>query len=396
MDMKKHKKIQITYFLIVLLISLSLTFVSAAEKSSDSTEGFFGKFINWIKNIFLKTDNITINQTNDNQTKVITLNDTKTIPKVKEYKDKISFYNFTDPNEKAFTINLPKGWQVSKESGLVRPYIDAGVMLQVSSQKNQGFFYISPYGVYTVPNALLDFAGFTEGKYYDPSGGISTPMIVKKYTEAEDYLNEYVEQLNVETKIIEIIDRPDLIKSEPGPLITKQSAAEMTYISNPGQNQLKNKVVVYIYLVETGSTGIWASSLFGYYSPEELFNETEYLVLKSEETFKVDSNWAKREAEEVNKRIGIISSTQDSISETISSTFEYKSKSMDDINDKWSKTILGIEEVYDPDTEEMHVVDSGSKYYWIDNRNNIYGTDTYENPFPQEDVRLMNCPDCSD
>jgi len=394
--MKKHKRTQIIPFLIVLLISLSLTFISAEEKSSDSTEGFFEKFINWFKNIFSRTDNVITDQTNDNQTKIITANDTKTLLKIKEYKDKISFYNFTDPKEGAFIINLPNEWQASKESGLVRPYIDAGVMLQVNSPNNQGFFYISPYGVYTVPNALLDFAGLTEGKYYDSSGGIAQPTLVKKYTEAKDYLNEYIQQFNVETKIIEIIDRPDLIKSNPGPLITKQSAAEITYISNPGPNQIKNKVVAYIYLVETGSIGLWASSLFGYYSPENIFNETEYLVFKSEETFKVDAEWAKREAQEVNKRIGIISSTQESVSETISSTFEYKSKSMDDINYEWSKTILGVEEVYNPDTGEMHVVGSGSRYYWIDNRNNIYGTDTYENPFPQEDVRLMNCPDCAD
>jgi len=394
--MKNHNKTKIISVLVVLLIIVSLTFIPAAEKSSDLNDGFFAKFINWFKNIFSRTDNVIINQTDDNKTKIIIINDTKTIPKAKEYKDKISFYNFTDPKEGAFTINLPNEWQASKESGLVRPYIDAGVMLQVNSQKNQGFFYISPYYLYATPNAILDFAGFTEGKYYDPSGGVSQPMMVKRYTEAEDYLKEHIDQLNVETKIIETIDRPDLIKSNPGPLITKQSAAEITYISSPGPNQIKNKVIVYIYLVETGSTGIWVSNLFGYYSPEILFNETEYLVLKSEETFKVNPEWARREAQEVNKRIGIISSTQDSISETISSTFEYKSKSMDEINDKWSKTILGIEEVYNPDTGEMYVVDSGSRYYWIDNRNNIYGTDTYENPFPQEDVRLMNCPDCAD
>jgi len=202
--------------------------------------------------------------------------------------------------------------------------------------------------------------------------------------------------LNVETEVLELIDRPDLIKSDLGPLITKQSAAEMTYISSPGFNQIKNKVVVYIYLLDTGSTGIWVSSLFGYYSPENLFNETEYLVLKSEETFKVNSDWARREAQEVNKRLGIIYSTQDSISETISSTFEYKSKSMEDINNKWSKTILGIEEVYNPDTGEMYVVDSGSNYYWINNRNEIYGTDVYESPNLQEDFELMNCPDCAE
>ncbi|MFA5126323.1 MAG: hypothetical protein WC462_04975 [archaeon] len=307
----------------------------------------------------------------------------------KLYAQKYEFFEFKDPNESAFTINIPKNWVVSTDSGLVRPYIDAGVLLQVTSPQNQGFFYVSPYYLYTTPNDLLNYAGFTEGKYYDPSGGIAKPMMVKKYTQAKVYLNEYLQQFNVETELIEIIDRNNLIKSDPGPLITAQSAAEMTFISNPGPNQTKNKVIAFIYLVQTGSTGIWAVSLFGYSSPENLFNETEYLVLKSEESFKVDSAWAAREAQEINKRAGIISSTQESISESISSTFEYRSQSMDKINNEWSKTILGIEEVYNPATDDTYTVNSGSNYYWIDNKNNIYGTETEENPFPNEDVKLL-------
>lgn len=318
------------------------------------------------------------------------------ITKPKEYKERYSFYTFQDPNEGAFTIKIPTGWQVVNGSGLIRPYIDAGVALGATSQKNQGFVYISPYAIYTVPTDVLNFAGFTEGKYYDASGGIARPMMVKKYTDARKYLDEYIAQLNVETQVVETIDRPDLIKSDPGPLITRQSAAEMTYISSPGPNQVENKVIVYIYLVETGGTGIWVANFFGYYSPESLFNETEYIVLKSAETFKVDASWAIREAREVNKRLGIISSTQESISETIASTFEYRSETMDRINDQWSNAILGVEEVYDLDTGDRYIVDSGARYYWIDDQGNIYGTDTYENPAPQENLELMRCPGCGD
>ena len=305
------------------------------------------------------------------------------------YEPRYVLHNFTDPKENAFTISIPEGWEISDNSGLIRPYIDAGVMIQAASPQNQGFFYISPYGVYTVPNDILTFAGFPEGSYYDPSGGIAKPMLVKGYPEAKDFLNEYVQQLDIETEILEVIDRPDLINENSVPLITKQSAAEITYISNLGQNKITNKLIAYNYLIESSGMGIWAVSFFGYSSPENLFNETEYLVLKSAETFKVNLQWAAKEAQEINKRAGIISSTQDSISDTISSTFEYKSNSMDRINNEWSKTMLGVEEVYNPETGDSWTIDSGSKYYWIDNQNNIYGTETDENPFPNEDVKPL-------
>lgn len=305
------------------------------------------------------------------------------------YEPRYLFSNFTDPKENAFTIKIPEGWQVSDDSGLIRPYIDAGVKLQATSSNNRGFFYISPYGVYTVPNDLLTFAGFPEGSYYDPSGGIAQPMLVKSYTEARDFLNEYIQQLDVEATILDVSERPDLINKNPASLITEQSAAEITYSFISNQEKVIAKVISYNYLIESSGTGIWASSLFGYSSPENLFNETEYLVLKSEETFKVNPEWAAKEAQEVNKRIGIISSTQDSISDTISSTFEYRTESQDRINNEWSKTTLGIEEVVNPETGESWTVDSGSKYYWVDNKNNIYGTETDENPFPQEDVKPL-------
>jgi len=302
------------------------------------------------------------------------------------YKPKYVFSNFTDPKENAFTMKIPEDWKVSSDSGLIRPYIDAGILMMANSN-NAGFFYLTPYGVYTVPNDILTYAGFSEGSYYDPSNGISKLMLVKKYTEARDFLNEYIKTLNVETKVVEVVDRPDLINNNPISLITKQSAAEITYISNPGE--ITNKIIAYTYLVETSGIGVWSASLFGYYSPKSLFNETEYLVLKSAETFKVDAGWAAREAQEMNKRMKIISSTSNSVSDTVSSTFNYRTNSQDRINNEWSKTTLGVEEVYNPQTGSSDFVGSGSNYYWADNRNNIYGTETDESPFPQEDLTKL-------
>ncbi|HPD81900.1 MAG TPA: hypothetical protein PK357_02260, partial [Candidatus Pacearchaeota archaeon] len=297
--------------------------------------------------------------------------------------EKYTFYKFTDPNENAFTIQIPKEWTVSEDSGLIRPYIDAGIKLMaMSPDKNQQFIFLSPYAIYVTPNDLLTFSGFDEGSYYNS-------MLVKKYTKADDFLREIIQQLNIETEIIEVIERPDLINKNVTPLITAQSAAEITYISNPGKNPTINKFIAYNYLIDSSGMGIWVASVFGYSSPESLFNETEYLVLKSAETFKVDSAWAIREAQEVNKRLGIISSTQNSISETISSSFEYKSESQERMTNEWSKAILGVEEVYNSETGDTRFVDSGAEYYWQDNQGRIWGTNTDENPSPQEDMTKL-------
>lgn len=312
---------------------------------------------------------------------------------LKEYAAKNSFFIFKDPNENAFTVEIPKGWQVTQGSGLVRPYIDAGVYLEAKSQNNQGIYYSSPYGyVYATPNAILEFAGFIEGSLYNPSGGISKPMMVKKYTGAKEYVTSLPKEFGIDAEIKEVIERPDLLNKNPLPLITQQSAAEIIFIDkNKG---IKHNGIAYAYLVEASGTGVWAASYFDYYAPENLFDETELLALKVKESFKVNPQWAAREAQEVAKRTQIISQTQEEVSNTISSTFGYRSKTMDDLADKWSKRTLEVEDVYDTDTGEHYTVDSGSKYYWINDKNQIVGTDTEEPPSYRENFRQMKCPEC--
>lgn len=329
-----------------------------------------------------RNKNLNENNTGNNEENLLPPGTNPEIQSAVLYEEKYTFYEFTDPNENAFTIQIPKDWAVSEDSGLIRPYIDAGIKLKVMPNKNQQFIYLSPYALYVTPNDLLTFSGFAEGRYYNS-------MLVKKYTGADDFLKEIVQQLSIETEILEVIERPDLINNNVTPLITAQSAAEITYTSNTGKNSTINKLIAYNYLMDSSGMGIWAASVFGYSSPEPLFNETEYLVLKSAESFKVNPVWAAKEADEVNKRAKIISSTQDSISETISSSFEYKSQSQDRIRNEWSKAILGVEEVYNPETGNTRFVESGAEYYWQDNQGRVWGTTTDENPFPQEDMTKL-------
>jgi hypothetical protein len=323
-----------------------------------------------------------------------TANEKQVVTETKQYTAEQAFYLFKDPNEGAFTVEIPKGWEVTAGSGLVRPYIDAGISLEAKSQQNQGIYYSSPYGyIYVTPNNVLDMAGFKEGSQYDPSGTLPRPMKILKYMEAKDYIYEILRDMRINAEVKEVADRPDLLKNSPSPLITKQSAIEITYTDK--STQLKHKGILYIYLIEMSGTGVWAASYFDYYAPEDKFEETELSVLKIKQSFKVDPQWAIKEMQEVAKRTKIISQSQEDITATMGSSFEYKSKSMDETMDKWSNTMLQTEDVYNPDTGDHYVVDSGSKYYWVDDRNNIYGTETDQPPSYQENFKKMNCPNCN-
>ncbi|MDD5339727.1 MAG: hypothetical protein PHV13_00575 [Candidatus ainarchaeum sp.] len=301
----------------------------------------------------------------------------------------LSFYTFTEPNEGAFSLEVPEGWVVTPGSGLVRPYIDAAVAFEAKSPSGQGVFIQDPYvPIYATPNQLLDFAGFTEGSQYDPSGGIAQPMVVQRYADAPSFASGLLSASGITASNVAVVERPDLLQAG-NPLVSQQSAAELSFDYNAGGQKMRAVLLVRTVLIELSGTGVWYASVMEYYSPEELMNETELLALHMQKSFRVDPAWAAREQAEVRKRSQILSQSQSDISEIISSTFEMRSRTMDDLNRKWDNYILGVEDVYGPATGEHYVVDSGSNYYWADAHGNVYGTDTADNPFPLENLQLL-------
>ncbi len=305
---------------------------------------------------------------------------------------------FTDPKEGAFSFEVPQDWTVTSGSGLIRPYIDAGISLHASNSKGQEFFYQDPYGyVYANSNQLLDYAGFTEGSLYDPSGGVTQPMKVKRYTNASDMAREILSVITTNPTNILITDRADL--TSPVPWLNSQSAAELSfdYTQNgvaPGRGPLKAAFIVRTGLSQLSGTGIWSVSLSGFSSPPELMNETEIAILNMQRTFKVNQTWAARESQAIKERAKILGQAQVDVSGIISTTFEARSKSMDRLNQQWDNYILGVEDVYDSSSGQHYVVESGSKYYWMDAQGKVYGTNTNENPIPNKNLKPLRCPGC--
>ena len=231
----------------------------------------------------------------------------------------LSFYSFTDPREGAFSLDVPAGWAVTPGSGLVRPYIDAGVLFLANSPSGQGILIQDPYvPIYVTPNQLLTFAGFVEGSQYDPSGGIAQPMVVRRYANASSFGSSLLGASGLSISDLAVVERPDLLQAG-SPLISQQSAAEISFDYEAGGRKTSAVLLVRTALIEISGTGIWYASLLEYYSPPELMNDTELLALHMQKSFKVDPAWAVREQAEMRKRMGILSQNQQDISEIISS-----------------------------------------------------------------------------
>ena len=76
----------------------------------------------------------------------------------------------------------------------------------------------------------------------------------------------------------------------------------------------------------------------------------------------------------------IVSRTQQEISGIISNTYWSRQSTMDEISRRRSNATLGLQDVVDTATGRQFKVESGSNYYWIDQRGTIVGTNTDTRP----------------
>ena len=299
------------------------------------------------------------------------------------------FVTYKDPNEGAFTLKVPKSWEV--EGGVVRPYIDAAVALEVMKDKKRitAIFYYAPLPpLFAEPNETLSMAGFIEGSRYNPSYGVTQDMIVYHYLPGQNYIREWllpqIKRYYPDAKILSSRDRPDLLKSLP-PIPwfdVSRACAEAVIEGTMEGTKVKGKIVVFTQLTSPPGmpSGIWLANVLLYNAPPPELEQLEAILNKMNDSFRVDPAWALREAREQIKRSQIISKSADEVARIIRQTYEKHSAVMDEISRKWSNAILGRVDLVDPETGEIDWgVPSGSNYYWKQG-DVIIGTETYKRP----------------
>jgi hypothetical protein len=304
----------------------------------------------------------------------------------------VEMAQWVDPNEKAFTVSVPRGWKVS--GGLVRPYIDAGVHLELDGGTRSGMLFSNPFPpIFSIPNWATTFAGFTEGSPYNP-GGAPRPLIIREYRTPAQYLRQLfpgaMAQRVVITREISITERPDLVPATisggllPGMQVNIQ-AAEGVFELADGRQLV---AVAHVQRTLMSGTGLWVVILKAYWGPVAELPLLGRIATAMESSFRTDPGWAAREAEQMAIRSRIISQTGEQIASGISQSFKLRSESQDRIAKGFSNVILGRTDVYDGATGEKWNVPAGSRYYWT-RAGEIYGTEWPTAPFPDPDFREL-------
>ena len=294
-----------------------------------------------------------------------------------------------DPGEGAFTMRIPKGWQV--QGGIVRPYIDAwgAVSAKKGGKDSTAISFQSPaMPLFTEPNQTLTMSGFVEGSRYNVSGGVAQDMIVARYPGAKGYFERWlapqIKRTHPDARLVSCRARPELFKgaSRTGFVQTTGDGADGEMELTIGGVKVRGMAMV--VTTRTGIPGgisLWNATVGTVCAPPAEYDQTVDIFWRVRDSFAVNPQWAAEEARQQMIRSRIVASAHEEITRTITQAYETRSRSMDEISRKWSNAILGQVDLVDPATGQIHYgVPNGSNHYWKAGSDVIYGTETHTRP----------------
>ncbi len=297
-----------------------------------------------------------------------------------------------DPKENAFSLEVPKEWQV-----------DGGLYRFASVDTRQDFVAVSPEGDITIrggdrnipsfalPNQMLEAAGIHEGSQYSPGYGLV--MLVKSYMPGKDFAREYVKTIAAadcgDLAFTEERDRPDA-SSALNEIYQKLSAAVKVSLSTGEVSFTCRKngqpYVGYFFagtmLSQTDTVGNWnLTSLVGYLARTEKVSEAQAVLTHMLMTYKLNPQWAAMQQNIAANTSEIVTDTNNTIAGMISDSYWNRQAAQDNAARNFSNMILGQTDVVDPETGETWKVASGHNYYWRkEGTDTIAGSDIYDMP----------------
>ena len=292
-----------------------------------------------------------------------------------------SYVRWVDPAEKAFSVEVPQGWNAS--GGAVRP-VPLLVQSEVDITSPDGAIEVwmgDHVNLFMEPNYLLQQVGIgVGGTYTDPQG---YGYWVYPYLPGERFITDFaLPQHDPPAKLVSSKGLPELARSLTSYGLNSYDAGEATYsFTWDGKDYTGAALVITERVQGSAGNNIWhVWRLIYYEAPADRAPEAQAAADHLAATFRIDPQWAQMQANLTADQSRIIADMGNSIRETISSEWSYRSGVMDEISRRRENATLGVVDVVDPQTGTAYKVESGSSYYWVDQRGTIIGTETSAQP----------------
>lgn len=298
----------------------------------------------------------------------------------------VRWERFTDPNEGAFTIDVPEGWRVQGgthrvAANDVRPWLVA-----VSPDRGIELFFGQPeLGSFVVPNRMSAMGGFREGM-------VLNQMVVRRYLPGATFAGQWGAR-----RIAQSCPSASRTGARALPQPSQQignafAAAGIRMSVSAGEAGFACTLhgapgVGYVFaatnLVDMqNGLAIWnVEPVAGFVASAQQASQAAALLSHVVESFKIEQNWAARQGQTTMAVSRIYSKTQQVVSQSIHDRFQNTSASQAHVWEGWDRSFKGQQPYLDPGTGKVHTLET-CPYRWTDGHGHFPCTNTDEPPFP--------------
>jgi hypothetical protein len=317
----------------------------------------------------------------------------------------ITYVNWKDPQEGAFTLQVPRGWQVVGGAyHLTATDVRSAVTMISPDGQMRIFFGDSNIGGFIEPSQMLAYAGMREGGLYGLGDG--SQLEIRRFITGAQFARNYAQnrfaQQCSSMQVQSGGDRQDLTSTflqsarAEGMTNARLTAGDAVFTCAGKGGQLQGHVFAATLYPLPGRSTIWQLyRLYGYIAAPQSQQAADSIVQQVMQSFRVDQQWRQRADQIANNAVqqdnyrsqqiqararAAIQENQRQTSEMIVKGYEQRSQVYDEISRRRENSILGTTDVIDPVSGSQYKIDSYSNYHWMNNQGAIVGNDTGANP----------------
>lgn len=303
----------------------------------------------------------------------------------------LSYVRWQDPIQNAFSLDVPRGWQVSGGAYRFAP-MDVRFELMAQSPDNR-------IRITSGDRELATFAHPSDADRYigNTSGSVDLMgyrAYFKQYAPGAKFAREYVQTKvtrgcsNLQFKNER--ERPELVQAinaiyaryEAMGVPIRYDAGEVAFTCDCGGQPIQGYYLAVTWFIQ-GSTGgaLWAvERLYGYLATNGKADEAQTAMVRMAQSAEINPQWAARQQHLTRQAVRIGTDTMRAVSDAMLENYWSHTRSRDEHMRQVTNAIASTEDVIDPQTGRQYSIYSGSNYYWINRGETITGTNTWQRP----------------
>ncbi|RMD80068.1 MAG: hypothetical protein D6809_02125 [Gammaproteobacteria bacterium] len=311
----------------------------------------------------------------------------------------LRYLRWREPEEGAFTLEVPEGWAVRGEVGRASA-VDLRPWSRLRSPDGavevfSGDPRIPPF---REPVPMDVVMGLGEGMWYSPGYGVR--LMIRRYLPGTAFLQDYLPLLAADGwRCVPSRQRarPDVAEAQarlrqrlqaqaggPLPVGVRDDAGEAWLRCQGGAGggrAARGYLFVQTRLTQGFGLSQWqVVALLGYLAPASREEEAREVLARLVAGTRPDPRWLAMQSGTTAATARIVAETNRAIARSIGAAYAGTQAAQDRAMARGARGRRGVERVLDPRTGQVRELASGPDYWWIDAQGRIAGTRTPANP----------------